>query len=226
MSNLNESLKKTIDSLDLDRRLDQVSKLAQKALGDAKEQVGTLAHDNRDKVDGWVDKATAAINEKTDGKYRDKVAKFGVAARNAVDKVAEQRTDATPGAGGGGMNASAAAGHDWHPGATSGPGTAFPPQFPTDTAPGGPLATEPPAAQPTGWVDVATGQDAAVGRHVGQPRPEAQFESDDQPGQSVPGRHAARESTGWVPDPDPKFGPGHDGQTGPDGDVPPAAPKY
>jgi hypothetical protein len=91
MSNLNDNLKKTIDDLDLDRRLEQLSQFAQKTVADVKAQAGSLAHDNRDKVDEWVSKATAKLDERTDGKYHDKAVKFGAALGSAVDKVADQR---------------------------------------------------------------------------------------------------------------------------------------
>lgn len=87
---INESLKKTIDDLDIDRRVEDLNRLAQKV----KAQVGTLAADNRDKVDGWVTKATDVVDSRTEGKYHDKMQKFSVALGSAVDKVAEQRPEA------------------------------------------------------------------------------------------------------------------------------------
>ncbi|MEI2779409.1 MAG: antitoxin [Tetrasphaera sp.] len=91
MSNLNDNLKKTIDDLDLDRRVQELTQLAHKTVADLKAQAGNLAHDNREKVDAWVAKAGAAVDQRTDGKYHDKVEKFGIAVGNAVDKVAEKR---------------------------------------------------------------------------------------------------------------------------------------
>jgi len=118
---MNESLRKAVDDLDLDRRLDEFGKFAQKTYDGVRAQVGTLTHDNREKVDGWVAKATTLVDERTDGKYHDKVAKFSAALGTGLDKVAEQRPDA-PAADGPAADQPAPA-----DGAT-----AFPAQYPSD----------------------------------------------------------------------------------------------
>jgi hypothetical protein len=91
MANLNDSLKKTIDDLDLDRRLEQLGEFAQKTVADVKAQAGTLAHDKRAKVDELLAKATDALDQRTHGKYHDKAVKFSSAVGDVVDRVAEQR---------------------------------------------------------------------------------------------------------------------------------------
>ena len=45
-----------------------------------------LAAENSDKIDGAVDKAGDFIDNKTGGKYADKIDKVQDAAKNAVDK--------------------------------------------------------------------------------------------------------------------------------------------
>lgn len=130
---LNDSLKKAVDDLELERRLEEFGKFAQKTYDGVRAQVGTLTHDNRDKVDGWVAKATSLVDERTEGKYHDKVAKFSAAVGTGLDKVAEQR----PGAAGAddpsqfeefsGPATAASA----QPAPTAG-ATAFPAQYPTD----------------------------------------------------------------------------------------------
>ena len=44
-----------------------------------------LAQDNADKLDGVIDKAADMVDEKTGGKYSDKIDKAADAARNALD---------------------------------------------------------------------------------------------------------------------------------------------
>ena len=68
MATLNDNLKKTIDDLDLDRRLQQLGEFAQKTVADVKAQAGTLAHDKRDKVDELLARATDALDQRTNGK--------------------------------------------------------------------------------------------------------------------------------------------------------------
>lgn len=73
-----------------------IDKLKQKAdefgvadkANQAKDKAAELAEANRDKIGGAVDKAGQMANEKTGGKYADKISKAQGAARQGVDKVA------------------------------------------------------------------------------------------------------------------------------------------
>lgn len=63
----------------------------------AKEKAGKLAHENRDKFAGVLGKLTSKIDEKTQGKYHDKLEKAQDAALKGADKLAEQRPDSGDG---------------------------------------------------------------------------------------------------------------------------------
>lgn len=69
---------------------DQADKLTRQAAG----KVGEMTHENRDKVDGFLDKAASTVDEQTGGKYADKVAKARASASKGVDKVAGHRAQA------------------------------------------------------------------------------------------------------------------------------------
>ncbi|GGB23999.1 hypothetical protein GCM10011492_12380 [Flexivirga endophytica] len=89
----------------------------------AKEKAGKLAHENRDKFAGVLGKLTSKIDEKTQGKYHDKLEKAQDAALKGADKLAEQRPD-TGGAPG-------------TTGPTPGDGQVPPPTEPGQTPPSG-----------------------------------------------------------------------------------------
>ncbi|MFC6704515.1 Rv0909 family putative TA system antitoxin [Flexivirga alba] len=76
---------------------DDFKKNAGDAAQQAKEKAGKLAHDNRDKFAGVLGKLTSKIDEKTQGKYHDKLEKAQDAALKGADKLAEQRPDAGDG---------------------------------------------------------------------------------------------------------------------------------
>jgi uncharacterized protein YjbJ (UPF0337 family) len=84
--------------------------------GQAKEKAGDLAVDNRARVEGALDKAGAKIDEKTEGKYADKIAKAKSQVTKGVDKIAEgsSRTSGTGPASTGGT------GTTWGGAATAG----------------------------------------------------------------------------------------------------------
>jgi len=77
--------------LGLPAKSEDVIRSADKAVTDAKAKAATYADENRDKLGGYIDKAGQAVDERTQGKYSDKVAKAKEAAAKGVDKVAEQR---------------------------------------------------------------------------------------------------------------------------------------
>ena len=87
-----DKLKRRAEELDLQRKADQLAVAATKAAKQAKEKAAELADENRDKVGGVLDKAGAAIDQRTQGKYADRVAKAKVQVAKGVDKLADQRT--------------------------------------------------------------------------------------------------------------------------------------
>ena len=91
MSTITETLKAKLDELDLDRRLDELTRATEDAVKKAVAHAGDLAHDNREKVSALLDKASAVIDEKTDGKYRDQVTKVRTQVETGVDKLAAKR---------------------------------------------------------------------------------------------------------------------------------------
>ncbi len=87
-----DKLKRRAEELDLQRKADQLAVAATKAAQQAKEKAAELADENRDKVGSVLDKAGAAIDERTQGRYADRVAKAKVQVAKGVDRLADQRT--------------------------------------------------------------------------------------------------------------------------------------
>lgn len=90
----NKSFSERIDDLDLPRRFNELADVATKTFHSARGVAGDLAHENRDKVDGLLAKAESAIDQRTDGKYHDTVAKVRSGLATGVDKLAAQRPGA------------------------------------------------------------------------------------------------------------------------------------
>ena len=87
-----DNLKKKAEELDLETRAKQLQEAATQAAKQAREKAGHFAAQNREKIDGYVETATTKIDEKTEGKYADKVAKVREQVGRGVDKVAEGHT--------------------------------------------------------------------------------------------------------------------------------------
>jgi ElaB/YqjD/DUF883 family membrane-anchored ribosome-binding protein len=76
---------------DVQGKAEKVAAELDKVAHDAKDKAAELADDNRGKIRENLDKAGAKIDERTDGKYADKVAKAKETVAGGVDKLAEQR---------------------------------------------------------------------------------------------------------------------------------------
>ncbi|MEU0137333.1 antitoxin [Streptomyces sp. NPDC006296] len=64
----------------------------------AKEKVGDLAHQHGDKIDQGLDKAARTVDEKTKGKYSDKIVSGTQKAKDAVDRLGNKNDEGgTPG---------------------------------------------------------------------------------------------------------------------------------
>ena len=64
-----------------------------KFMDKAKSQLTGLVDKHGDKVAGGIDKAASTINQKTKGKYADKIQKGSGAAKNALDKLDGKNDD-------------------------------------------------------------------------------------------------------------------------------------
>jgi ElaB/YqjD/DUF883 family membrane-anchored ribosome-binding protein len=99
MSDINETLKKKIDELDLDRRLNEFVGQAEKVLTRAVETAGEYARDHRDDVDRALDRLSAQIEERTDGKYAEQVGKVRGTVELGLTKLAERSPEDEDAAG-------------------------------------------------------------------------------------------------------------------------------
>lgn len=91
---ITDQIKAKAEELDLQGKFEDLSEKAKHGLAEAKSKAGTVAHESKDKVEGLLEKAGSTIDEKTDGKYADKVAKVKSKTTELVDKVASNRPDA------------------------------------------------------------------------------------------------------------------------------------
>jgi hypothetical protein len=86
-----DKLKQKAEELDLQTKANQLAEQAKVAAHQAKEKAGELAYENRERIEDLADKAGHAIDERTGGKYGDKIAKAKEQVTKGVDKLAEGR---------------------------------------------------------------------------------------------------------------------------------------
>lgn len=84
-----DKMKQKAEELDLEAKAKKLQEAATQAAHQARGKAGELATEHRDKIDGAIGKASAAIDEHTEGKYSDKIGKAKDQIHKGVDKVAE-----------------------------------------------------------------------------------------------------------------------------------------
>lgn len=75
--------------------LDKAKHLAK----DASEKAKDAVTENSDKIEGGIAKAADFVDDKTKGKYTDKISSVRSKAHSVVEKVADERRDDGPGQG-------------------------------------------------------------------------------------------------------------------------------
>ncbi len=95
-SSFADKLKQTLDELEIDKHVNDLVSQVETAFTSAREMVGTLAAERGDEVERFLDKASASIDERTEGRYAPHVGKVRETVSTAVTKLAEYRPTSTP----------------------------------------------------------------------------------------------------------------------------------
>lgn len=95
-TNIADKIKQTIDELELDKHANELVIQVESALTTVREKVGTLAAERGGDVEAFLDKASAAIGERTEGRYSSHVDKVRETVSTAVTRLAEYRPSSTP----------------------------------------------------------------------------------------------------------------------------------
>lgn len=88
---INETLKQKIDELDLDRLASELVTNAERGLNIALDKAGDLAGQHQGEIASWLDKASEMVDEKTQGRYAEHVAKVKAGVATGVSKLVERQ---------------------------------------------------------------------------------------------------------------------------------------
>ncbi|HSU74876.1 MAG TPA: antitoxin [Terrabacter sp.] len=84
-----DKLRKKAEELDLETKARQLQEAATHAAQQAREKAGEFTAEHRDQIDGYVETAGTKIDEKTDHRYADQIAKVTEQLERGVDFVAD-----------------------------------------------------------------------------------------------------------------------------------------
>jgi hypothetical protein len=95
---ITEALKQKLDELEVERHLAELAAQAEDAVVKGVVRAGELAHENRERIDGFLDRAGHAVDRRTEGRYADRIDRVRLQLDRGVDKLAEKRpgTEADP----------------------------------------------------------------------------------------------------------------------------------
>lgn len=130
------------EELGLEAKAAKAAEAASEGAHQARDKLTELAHDNRDKIDTFVDRVGEAFNELTDNRYTAKVDKAKVALADNLDRLDATRTAKETGPDG---TTSPADGSDWKV-APPGGGAAGSDPAPAPQPPQSPPSDQPPGA--------------------------------------------------------------------------------
>ena len=87
---INDTLKQKIDELDLDRRLNDAVEQVERTVTTALDKAGDYAWTHPDDLQGWIDRAGTTLDQRTDGRFAEPLAKVQRQARKTVARLAER----------------------------------------------------------------------------------------------------------------------------------------
>ena len=153
MDDVSRKVKAKAEEWDVQGKADKLAAEVDKVAHEAKDKAATYADENRHKVASGLDKAGAKIDERTEGRYSDKIGKAKEQVAKGVDRLAEQRPGGPQGPGTTGTTPTGtsaagpapASGSEWSSATdrTTGPTNVYP-----QDAPAEPYAPEPYRADP------------------------------------------------------------------------------
>ena len=107
-----DRLRKKAEELDLETKARQLQEAATQAAQQAREKAGEFTAEHRDQIDGYVETAGAKIDQTTDHRFSDQIAKVTQQVERGVDLVADGYGPAAGTATGAAAAAGAATGTD------------------------------------------------------------------------------------------------------------------
>jgi RNA-splicing ligase RtcB len=93
---LAETIRAKLEEYEVERHLEELASTIEGAVRQGVSKVGELAHEHKDDLGRWSDKAADAVDRRTDGKHADRISQVRGSLERGVDKIADQRHGDTP----------------------------------------------------------------------------------------------------------------------------------
>ncbi|HET7432226.1 MAG TPA: antitoxin [Nocardioides sp.] len=90
-----ETIRAKLDEYEVDRRLNELAQQVESVVREGVAKVGEVAHEHRDDIRGFIDKAADALDRRTEGKHAERISQVRGQLERGVERIAEQRPDDT-----------------------------------------------------------------------------------------------------------------------------------
>ena len=88
-----ETLRAKLEEYDVERHLGDFAAQLEDALRQGVEAIGSLAHEHRDDVVGFLSRTAEALDRRTDGRHAETISEVRGQLERGVERIAEQRPD-------------------------------------------------------------------------------------------------------------------------------------
>jgi ElaB/YqjD/DUF883 family membrane-anchored ribosome-binding protein len=90
---ISETIKAKLDQYEVERHVSEFAAQAEQLLEQGKARAGELAREHRDDIDRLLDRATDAVDRRTDGKHASRIGQVRHQLDRGVERLAEQDPD-------------------------------------------------------------------------------------------------------------------------------------
>ncbi len=90
---ISESIKAKLEQYQVDRRASELAQQAERLVEQGRARAGELAREHREDIDRALDRATDAVDRRTDGKHASRLGQLRQHLDRGVERIAEQDPD-------------------------------------------------------------------------------------------------------------------------------------
>jgi hypothetical protein len=91
-----ETLRAKLEEYDVERHLGDFAAQLEDVVRQGVEAIGSLAHEHRDEVVGFLSRTAESLDRRTDGRHAETISEFRGQLERGVERIAEQRPDDGP----------------------------------------------------------------------------------------------------------------------------------
>ena len=90
---ISETIKAKLEQYEVDRRMSELATMAEQLIEQGRARAGELAREHRGDIDRLLDRATGAVDRRTEGRHAEQLERVRGHVDRGVERLADQRPD-------------------------------------------------------------------------------------------------------------------------------------